>query len=1021
MKYKTICILAGLSISPLFAADVTVTGDITSNTTWTADNTYIIEKPIFITGGATLTIEPGTLILGDENTTEGTFGSLIATRGSQLIADGTADKPIVFTARAERDGIAGDPSEKPDPALGDASFWGGVILLGNAQVNKITGSTNDGEARIEGFPVEANTTNTTYGGGATPNNADSSGILRYVSIRFGGFQFAANNEINGLTLGGVGSGTIIENVEVISNSDDGVEFFGGTVNTKRIAVAFCQDESFDIDQGHSGFHQFWFSIQSDDPALGDFGGEWDGGNGDNVNLAPFTLTKIYNMTMLGTGSTASGSIDDGINLSDNFAGTLANSVIHDFNGAALTTQSDGVNSPKPNFLNNTWGVFGGGAGIVPNIGGAGATDPAGFGNSAVGTDPLLRGISRTPNGGLDPRPANNSPLLGATLADFPSDAPPGFFEAVDYRGAFETAESCNWLRGWSYLSQAGYLGSEDVNVTADITSNTTWTADKTYIIEKPIFITGGATLTIEPGTLILGDENTTEGTFGSLIATRGSQLIADGTADKPIVFTARAERDGIAGDPSEKPDPALGDASFWGGVILLGNAQVNKITGSTNDGEARIEGFPVEANTTNTTYGGGATPNNADSSGILRYVSIRFGGFQFAANNEINGLTLGGVGSGTIIENVEVISNSDDGVEFFGGTVNTKRIAVAFCQDESFDIDQGHSGFHQFWFSIQSDDPALGDFGGEWDGGNGDNVNLAPFTLTKIYNMTMLGTGSTASGSIDDGINLSDNFAGTLANSVIHDFNGAALTTQSDGVNSPKPNFLNNTWGVFGGGAGIVPNIGGAGATDPAGFGNSSVGTDPMLVGISRVPNRSLDPRPQLGSPLYSSTLSGFPTDAPAGFFTEVEYRGAFGGNNWLNGWSYLSKAGYLSGLPDADASGTTGGNSGGGDLTDTDGDGISDDLENTAALIALGFNAAVNNVSPTNLFSDIYTSSSIVDLSADDIVVQKTGNTATLNIPVESSVNLVPPFTPVGNATITIPNVPVDKEFYRFRIPSAD
>ncbi|QTN31468.1 hypothetical protein HZ994_03695 [Akkermansiaceae bacterium] len=576
MKITMKFIIAGLHISPLFAADVPVTANITANTTWTSDNTYIIRKPIFITNNATLTIEPGTTILGgraqDTSTTPATttFGSLIATRGAKLIADGTLAKPIVFTAIEERDGgVDGDPSIFPDPALGDASFWGGIIMLGNAQVNRITGSANDGEARIEGFPNSGDPLLTTYGGGATPNNADNSGILRYVSIRFGGFEFAANNEINGLTLGGVGNGTIIENVEVISNSDDGVEFFGGTVNTKRIAVAFCQDESFDIDQGHSGFHQFWFSIQNDNPSLGDYGGEWDGGNGDSISLPPFALTKIYNMTMLGTGSTAVGSIDDGIQVSDNFAGTLANSVIHDFNGVALSNTGDGVGSPKPTFLNNTWGTFAGGAGIVPNIGGAGAADPAGSGNVS-GTDPLLRGISRTPVGALDPRPADNSPLLGATLAAFPADAPPGFFETVDYRGAFGTAESCNWLRGWSYLSRAGYLGADDVEVTANITANTTWTSDNTYIIRKPIFITNNATLTIEPGTTILGgraqDTSTTPATttFGSLIATRGAKLIADGTLAKPIVFTAIEERDGgVDGDPSIFPDPALGDASFW--------------------------------------------------------------------------------------------------------------------------------------------------------------------------------------------------------------------------------------------------------------------------------------------------------------------------------------------------------------------------------------------------------------------------------------------------------------------------
>jgi hypothetical protein len=895
MKHKALSLLLFAS-SPLMAADVTVTGDITANTTWTADNTYIMDKPIFVTNGAVLTIEPGTLILGDENTGNSTFGSLVVTRGSQLVAEGTAAAPIVFTAREERDGIDGNPAVKPDPALGDASYWGGIVLLGNAQVNNYVGGVNTGEARIEGFPVEANTTNTTYGGGLNPNNTDSSGVLKYVSIRFGGYEFAANNEINGLTLGGVGSGTTIQFVEVVSNSDDGVEFFGGTVNTKNIAVAFCHDESFDIDQGHSGFHQFWFAIQNANPSLGDFGGEWDGGFGSTVTEGPETLVTIYNMTLLGTGSTAVGSIDDGINLSDAFAGTLANSVIHDFNGVALSNVGDGVQLPKPVFNNNTWGVFAGGAGIVPNIGGANATDPAGSNNSVVGTDPQFRGISRIADGGLDPRPSSSSSLLTDSLAALPVGAPAGFFEQVNYRGAF--GES-NWLRGWSYLDQKGYLASSDSLVVDDITTNTTWTADNTYILDKPIFVTNGSVLTIEPGTLILGDENTGNSTFGSLVVTRGSKLVAEGTAEAPIVFTAREERDGIDGNPAVKPDPALGDASYWGGIVLLGNAQVNNYVGGVNTGEARIEGFPVEANTTNTTYGGGLVPNNADNSGVLKYVSIRFGGFEFAANSEINGLTLGGVGSGTTIEFVEVVSNSDDGVEFFGGTVNTKNIAVAFCHDESFDIDQGHSGFHQFWFAIQNANPSLGDFGGEWDGGHGSTVTEGPESLVTIYNMTLLGTGSTAVGSIDDGINLSDAFAGTLANSVIHDFNGVALSNVGDGVQLPKPVFNNNTWGVFAGGAGIVPNIGGANAVDPAGSNNSAVGTDPQLRGISRITDGGLDPRPSNGSTLLTSSLAALPSGAPVGFYDQVNYRGAFGETNWLSGWSYLDKAGYLSEIPD--------------------------------------------------------------------------------------------------------------------------
>jgi hypothetical protein len=564
----------------------------------------------------------------------------------------------------------------------------------------------------------------------------------------------------------------------------------------------------------------------------------------------------------------------------------------------------------------------------------------------------------------------------------------------------------------------------DVTVTGDIATNTTWTADNTYILDKPIFVTDGAVLTIEPGTLILGEEDTVEGTFGSLVVTRGSQLIAEGTRHKPIVFTARAERDGIPGSPGEFPDPELGDASFWGGVILLGNAQVNNYVGGVNTGEARIEGFPVEANTTNTTYGGGLNPDNADNSGILKYVSIRFGGFEFAANNEINGLTLGGVGSGTTIEYVEVVSNSDDGVEFFGGTVNTKHIAVAFCHDESFDIDQGHSGYHQFWFSIQNDDPTLGDFGGEWDGGFGSTVTEGPETLTTIYNMTMIGTGFTAVGSVDDGINLSDAFAGTLANSVIHDFNGAALSNVGDGVESPKPVFNNNTWGIFGGGAGIVPNIGGPNAVDPAGSGNSAVGTDPLLVGISRIPNGGLDPRPNLGSPLYSSPLSGFPAGAPAGFFTPVNYRGAFGGTNWLKGWTYLSQEGYLTSLPDI-------GGSTGGSLTDTDGDGVSDDVEN--ANTDLGFNAGVNDAATVlaNVYTaaqvqadpgafGLYDETSILDLrTVGQAIVQAGASDVMLSLPVEKSTGL-DTWEDAGNLELTIPKEG-DKEFYRISVTGAE
>ena len=422
------------------------------------------------------------------------------------------------------------------------------------------------------------------------------------------------------------------------------------------------------------------------------------------------------------------------------------------------------------FSNNTWGTFAGGAGLV--IGAAGS--PTGTGNSAVGTDPLLVGISRTASGGLDPRPNLASPLRNSTLSAAPAGAPAGFFETTTYRGAFGDT---NWLDGWSYLSENGYLGDvvTDVNVTADITTNTTWTADNAYILDKSIFVKNGATLTIEPGTTILGTKNVANNTYGSLIISRNGTIMAEGTAAAPIVMTAKEDRDAqLTATTDDDLDPAT-DGGLYGGLIILGSAPINYYTGpTTNANEFTIEGFPA-GSSTDILYGGTDT---ADNSGVVKYMSLRFGGFVYDAVNgkEINGLTMGGVGSGTTIENVEIVGNTDDGMEIFGGTVNTKRIAVAFCQDDSFDLDEGHQGFHQFWFAIQNSTGTLGDRGGEWDGGNGSNSvrTGTPYTTATIYNATFIGDSGTAGGA-NTGIYLDDYFAGQMHNSVLHQFSGAAI------------------------------------------------------------------------------------------------------------------------------------------------------------------------------------------------------------------------------------------------------
>jgi len=217
-----------------------VTANITENTTWETGNVYRLKSRIAVTNGATLTIEPGVIVKGDAGTGANATALIIA-RGSMIDAEGTAAAPIIFTSVADNIEPGDIASPNLDPTLN--GLWGGLIVLGNAHVSVSTGT----EAQIEGIP--ATDTNGLYGG---DDDTDDSGIIKYVSIRHGGANIGEGNEINGLTLGGVGSGTTIENVEIVSNQDDGIEFFGGTVTVSNVVCWNVGDDALDTDQSFSG-------------------------------------------------------------------------------------------------------------------------------------------------------------------------------------------------------------------------------------------------------------------------------------------------------------------------------------------------------------------------------------------------------------------------------------------------------------------------------------------------------------------------------------------------------------------------------------------------------------------------------------------------------------------------------------------------------------------------------------------------------------------------------------------------
>ncbi|MBU3011671.1 hypothetical protein KO506_09675, partial [Polaribacter vadi] len=237
---KKILLLGALFLSTMAFSQVQV---LTSDTNWSGDVT--IDGKVVVDNGVTLTIEPGTVIKAVAKADPSNASALVVAKGGKLMAEGTAKLPIIFTTSI-------DPLEASDVAAGtyfSSSFsldlrgqWGGLILLGDNVVG-----ANDGTATIEG--IGAGNDWAVYGGNKTDDN---SGVLKYISIRHGGATVAAGNEINGLTLGGVGNGTIIENIEIISNNDDGIELFGGNVDVTNILIYNQIDDAIDIDQAYSG-------------------------------------------------------------------------------------------------------------------------------------------------------------------------------------------------------------------------------------------------------------------------------------------------------------------------------------------------------------------------------------------------------------------------------------------------------------------------------------------------------------------------------------------------------------------------------------------------------------------------------------------------------------------------------------------------------------------------------------------------------------------------------------------------
>jgi hypothetical protein len=383
--------------------------------TLSKDTTYVISGTVTVDSGAVLTIPAGTRLVGD---TIARPSALVIRRGARIIANGTAAEPIVFT------------SQKPAGrrARGD---WGGLVINGRSNCNFTLPCSGEGSSG-------------TYGGSVP---ADSSGVLRYVRIEYAGFEVSPNNELNGLTLNGVGSKTVIENVQVHFGNDDGIEWFGGTVNVKYAIVTGADDDQFDYSTGWQGKGQFW--IAQTDTTRGDKGFEVDN-NETTFTAQPYTDPTIYNVTLIGrSGRGAANLTAAGLHLRRGTRGKLFNAIVMGFNAALdIDDQLTADNCVAGTLLVSNSILFGNG--VTDDADGdtfeSTCRGAAGWGMTVAASSPL--NAAATDVGAPNFTPASAAAVAGAA-------AVPGgdtFFTAVDYIGAVAPTGT-PWYQGWTTFAR----------------------------------------------------------------------------------------------------------------------------------------------------------------------------------------------------------------------------------------------------------------------------------------------------------------------------------------------------------------------------------------------------------------------------------------------------------------------------------------------------------------------------------------------------------------------------------------
>ena len=589
-----------------------LSGSTSSDLTLDAGTNYFLDGTFSVESGATLTIPAGTTITADLETGEATSTYIVVQKGAAIDVQGTATNPVVFTSTTETPGS-----------------WGGLVIAGDATTT-------------EGVDATAEVGNIIYGG---TNDTDSSGNIDYLIINYAGAQINSESQFNGLTLYAVGSETTIDNVAILNGTDDGVEFFGGTVSASNFYLENNEDDAVDWTEG------------------------WNG-----------TLTNAY--------------------------------VLHT---AAFSTavEADGVNN-NPTLTNFT---------AVSTVGGTALQFKKTSGATITGLS--LTGYATS----VDMK--DGGPLANVQIEG--NDADPNNSYLAD---ATVDLALFDWVSGTTSVETQVLSGS--------LTSDLELDAEVEYFLDGTFSVESGATLTIPAGTTITADLETGEATSTYIVVQKGAAIDVQGTAANPVVFTSTTETPGS-----------------WGGLVIAGDATTT-------------EGVDATAEVGGIIYGG---TNDTDSSGNIDYLIINYAGAQINSESQFNGLTLYAVGSETTIDNVAILNGTDDGVEFFGGTVSASNFYLENNEDDAVDWTEGWNGTLTDAYVLHT---AAFSTAVEADGVN-NNPTLTNFTAVSTVGGTALQFKKT-SGATITGLSLTG-----YATSVDMKDGGPLANVQIDG-NDADPN-----------------------------------------------------------------------------------------------------------------------------------------------------------------------------------------------------------------------------------------